>query len=254
MSEATPALETPRAVLRETSIAFGVVTVLAWALTRISAPPFEEYVPLAIAALLLLTAVELAQRRPGGLAAHGLSLAGLLEPASEASRGLGAATELLHALRRTLRPALREAGVGLLIAAVIFPPFVWGFGLWHAPTRAFALAWPDDPLGYLASQLVVIGLPEEAFFRGYLQSRLAKVFSARTRLLGVTLSLGALLAQAALFALIHFVVDLDPQRLAVFFPGLLFGWLRAWRGGIGAAITLHALSNLLSDVLARSWL
>jgi membrane protease YdiL (CAAX protease family) len=184
-----------------------------------------------------------------------LRLAGLLEPAAEQPRGgLAALAELARALVHALGPALREAGVGLLIAALVFPPFVWGFSLWHAPARPFALALPDEPVGYLASQLVVIALPEEAFFRGYVQSRLAVAFAGRRRLLGVTLSPGALVLQALLFAVIHFAVDLDPQRLAVFFPGLLFGWLRAWRGGIGAAITLHALSNLLADVLARSWL
>jgi membrane protease YdiL (CAAX protease family) len=40
----------------------------------------------------------------------------------------------------------------------------------------------------------------------------------------------------------------------VFFPALLFGWVRAWRGGIGAALALHASSNLYSEILARSWL
>ena len=49
-------------------------------------------------------------------------------------------------------------------------------------------------------------------------------------------------------------VDLQPARLAVFFPALLFGWLRALRGGIGAPAALHVLCNLLSDLLARSWL
>jgi membrane protease YdiL (CAAX protease family) len=60
--------------------------------------------------------------------------------------------------------------------------------------------------------------------------------------------------QALLFGLIHVLVDLDPSRMAVFFPGLLFGWLRAWRGGIGAAIVLHAMSNLLSETLSRGWM
>jgi membrane protease YdiL (CAAX protease family) len=57
-----------------------------------------------------------------------------------------------------------------------------------------------------------------------------------------------------LFAAIHFLVEPHPARLAVFFPALLFGWTRAWRGGIGAALVLHAMSNLYSEILARSWL
>ncbi|HJL19019.1 MAG TPA: glutamic-type intramembrane protease, partial [Sandaracinaceae bacterium LLY-WYZ-13_1] len=36
--------------------------------------------------------------------------------------------------------------------------------------------------------------------------------------------------------------------------GLLFGWLRAWRGGIGAAMLLHAMSNVLAEILEEGWL
>jgi membrane protease YdiL (CAAX protease family) len=74
------------------------------------------------------------------------------------------------------------------------------------------------------------------------------------RLLGVTLSMRAWLLQAALFALIHVTVEPFPARLVVFFPALLFGWVRQKRGGIGAALALHAASNLLGDLLARGWL
>jgi hypothetical protein len=40
----------------------------------------------------------------------------------------------------------------------------------------------------------------------------------------------------------------------VFFPALLFGWMREKRGGIGAAVWFHALCNVLSEVLARGYL
>ena len=49
---------------------------------------------------------------------------------------------------------------------------------------------------------------------------------------------------ALLFALTHVVVAPTLPRAVVFFPGLLFGALRVWRGGVGAAIVLHAASNL----------
>ncbi|MFA9409840.1 MAG: myxosortase family intramembrane protease [Deltaproteobacteria bacterium] len=107
---------------------------------------------------------------------------------------------------------------------------------------------------FVVAQLIVIALPEEAFFRGYLQTSLSDLSNRRVRVLGVELAPGAWLLQAALFAVIHFLVDPHPARLAVFFPALLFGWTRAWRGGIGAALALHAMSNLYSEILARSWL
>jgi membrane protease YdiL (CAAX protease family) len=64
----------------------------------------------------------------------------------------------------------------------------------------------------------------------------------------------AWLLQALLFAVLHVAVDYNPARLAVFFPALLFGWLRELRAGIGASILVHAACNLLSDLLIRGWL
>jgi hypothetical protein len=76
----------------------------------------------------------------------------------------------------------------------------------------------------------------------------------RWRVFAVQVAPAAWFLQAALFAGIHFLVEAHPARLAVFFPALLFGWTRAWRGGIGAALALHAASNLYSEILRRSWL
>ena len=44
-----------------------------------------------------------------------------------------------------------------------------------------------------------------------------------------------------------------PTRLAVFFPALLFGWLRARTGGIGASVCFHMLCNVYSQVLGRGY-
>jgi membrane protease YdiL (CAAX protease family) len=131
---------------------------------------------------------------------------------------------------------------------------------------------PEDLLSYLAAQLLVVALPEETLFRGYFQTRLTESFQAvfkpeskpesfqavfkagTVKLLGAAVSLPALVLQALLFAAVHFAADPNPVRLAVFFPALLFGWMRQWRGGVGAAIVFHALCNLLSDILVRGWL
>jgi membrane protease YdiL (CAAX protease family) len=44
-----------------------------------------------------------------------------------------------------------------------------------------------------------------------------------------------------------------PARLAVFFPALLFGWLRARTGGIGASVCFHAICNVYSQLLGRGY-
>ncbi len=242
--------------LRETLLATAAITALTVAVAWLGrAAGFDAYVHVAVGVLFLVGALQLAQRQPDGIARFGLSLGGLLEPPAEAPRGpLGSLLDLLTAVARAIPSGLRELGFAAAVLAVIVPPFIVGFYYWHGPAHPFVLELPRDLPSYLMTQWLIVGLPEEALFRGYIQGRLHDAFSDRVRVLGVELSVRAWLLQAALFALIHFAVEPFPARLAVFFPALLFGWVRGARRGIGASIALHAASNLLGDVLARGWL
>jgi len=56
---------------------------------------------------------------------------------------------------------------------------------------------------------------------------------------------------AALFAACHVIYG-GPVRLIVFFPGLLYGWLRARTGTILVPTFYHAGSNLLMQVMLAS--
>jgi len=211
-----------------------------------------QYVPLVVAAIFLMTSIRLTRSDP---AHYGVALSGLLEPADD-DRPAGplGLFDLGRAIRKALPSAAMELGVAAGIAAVVFPLYALGFYWWHQPTEGFSLTVPPNIASFAASQIIVIALPEEAFFRGYLQTALSDLGQKRCRVLGAELAPGAWALQAILFAAIHFMVDPRPARLAVFFPALLFGWIRSWRGGIGAALTLHAMSNLYSEILARSWL
>jgi membrane protease YdiL (CAAX protease family) len=249
--------ERPRA-LREALAVFGGVGAVTWIASRMEALPLlRNHLHLVVGTLFLLVALRCAERLPGGLPRYGLSLGGLFadETAEPAEAGrFGAVRELAGALIAALPAFFRELAVAVLVCAAIFPPFILGFYLWHAPPRPFVFL-PQRELGsYLMTQVLVVGLPEEAFFRGYLQGRLRDALPGRMRWLRVELSAAAWLLQALLFALLHFVIDWHVARLAVFFPALLFGWLAALRGGIGAAILVHAACNLLSDLLVRGWL
>jgi membrane protease YdiL (CAAX protease family) len=111
---------------------------------------------------------------------------------------------------------------------------------------------PPDVLSLALSQVVVVALPEELFFRGYLYSRLEERWPSRRALVGAPVG-WALVASSVLFGLGHVLVDFDPQRLSVVVPGLAFGWLRARTGSIAAGALFHALCNLLSDTLHTSY-
>jgi membrane protease YdiL (CAAX protease family) len=122
---------------------------------------------------------------------------------------------------------------------------------WGGPGQAH-LVWRSDFLLVALTQLVVVAVPEELFFRGYLLSRLEQRWPPGRRLLGAPVGL-ALLLSSALFALGHVLVDFNPQRLAVFFPGLVFAWMRARTGSLAPAALFHALCNLYSDLLHEAF-
>ncbi len=156
-------------------------------------------------------------------------------------------------LERALRASLTALAWALAFAAVTFVPFYFGWRTWWKPHLHFSLAVsPMTGLSELLGQLVIIALPEEAFYRGYLQSRLDEAFTSRARIFGASVGPGLLVA-SAIFALGHLATIRDPTRLAVFFPALLFGWLRARTGGVGAGIVFHALCNVFSEMLGRAY-
>jgi hypothetical protein len=103
---------------------------------------------------------------------------------------------------------------------------------------------------FLCVHLGLVALPEEWFFRGYLQARLDQRLGTPWRLFGAQLGWGFILASLA-FAVLHPILIPGAHRLLVFFPGLLFGWLRARTGTIGASVVVHAASNLLLAVISR---
>lgn len=100
-------------------------------------------------------------------------------------------------------------------------------------------------------QIFLVALPEELFYRGYLQTRLDGLIGRERRLFGVSVNLHSLVLTSALFAIGHIITIPHPARLAVFFPSLLFGWMRRATGGIAAPIAFHAACNLLVDVISR---
>lgn len=163
-------------------------------------------------------------------------------------RGLDPAAFALNADR----PG-RSVLAALAAAAVVFPPYVLGFWAWASVVDGASPVWGDLPGAtwwprWFLIHLVVIAIPEEAFFRGYVQGRLAPLFARRVRLLGVPFG-GHVVVASALFALVHLVAIPAPFRLAVFVPGLLFGWLRERTRSIVAPALLHAASNVLLAAL-----
>lgn len=170
--------------------------------------------------------------------------------------------------REAARRFFVDLGWGLGVFLLLVPPVVVGFYLmlWIMPELPDWLRWwipyqrtpvapsfrlPDEMLLLVLDQLLVVALPEEVFFRGYVQTRLKEAWGeGKLRILGVRTGAYFWVTQL-LFATAH-LGDLDASRLSVFFPSILFGWLRERTGSIGASVWVHAGSNLLLKVLEAS--
>ena len=218
-----------------------VALVTTLMITALSYGLPEDYAATGVGLCFLLVVHRVVLRDADGATVRrfGIALGGLLEPEP---------IDWRHALRDFTRAVL----AALVVALVVFPPFAAGWFLWYAPKTSFNPPALTDLPHEAMGQLLVIALPEEAFYRGYLQRAFDDAWPPRTRLLGAHLGPGLLLA-SLLFALGHVLTQPYPQRLAVFFPALMFGWLRAKTGGIGASVCLHAMSNLFASYLALSY-
>jgi len=171
---------------------------------------------------------------------HGVQLGGLLlhEPV---------------VIPNVLREGARAAGWALACAILIFGPYYLGWRYWWHPHHAFSLDFkPLDFGNDVLGQLLLVALPEEAFYRGYLQTELDKALPPKLRVLGAKLGPGVLIT-SIIFAIGHYVTVPFPARFAVFFPSLVFGWLRARTGGIGAPLAFHAFCNVFSELLGRAY-
>ena len=152
--------------------------------------------------------------------------------------------------------------LAVLLFAVIAPLFVLGYQAWLGHLLVREPGGPPPgltfhlriPAGYgwsnVVDEIFVTALPEEFFYRGWLQARLKRVWPGGARIAGVVVG-PAFLVVAALFALGHLAI-FQGSRLLVFFPALLFGWLRERTGTIVGSTLFHAACNILSRVVAAS--
>lgn len=226
-------------------------SLLVGVLYRLQGMPFVRNNLHALVAAIFLFLPQLFLRKRGELEAYGLP--------SWPARG-------------KMREALRELGGGLArvlaLVLALWPLFIVGFVLWNRTMcRAWpaivpgscwhlthpSLRWPASFLSLALAQLVVVALPEELFFRGFVQGRLEDALPPTRTLLGAKVG-WAVVIQAALFGLGHFLVTFDPLMLTRFFPGLVFGWLYSRTRSVIPGTVFHAACNLLVEVLASSFL
>ncbi len=164
----------------------------------------------------------------------------------------------------------------LILIAITFPPYIIGYHFFMTHGRELAgivglsalqpylgvyhfephlpkgivgsLAMVGWSLQMVATHTLGVALPEETFYRGYLQPQLEKIWKPARKFFGVPIGRAVLLS-AFLFALGHFLGEWNPLRLGPFFPALIFAWQRNASGTIVGAIGYHAACNVLGEIL-----
>ena len=127
-----------------------------------------------------------------------------------------------------LRFSVKDAATGIIVSAAVLFPF-WYF--FSPPGRPFALL----PVGAVIFQLLGISVPEEVYFRGFLQHRLGN-------------TLRAVLVVSLLFSFMHlpqFIFYGDRYSLLTLFPSLVMGLLYWRTSNILPSAIFHFFSNIV---------
>lgn len=118
------------------------------------------------------------------------------------------------------------------LASLVFllPFIVASIGL------SFSRGFKNLSLSLALYQFLGVALPEELFFRGYIQTEI-KEFTQN--------SWKSIIITSLLFMAVHLFKGITPVNVGVFLPSIIFGYLREETDSILAPILFHALSNII---------
>lgn len=151
---------------------------------------------------------------------------------------------------------LKELRYVAFLSLITFIPYgvIYYLFFSYANSPKLLHFYPTLPVGFgisILTEIFLIALPEEIFYRGFLQTRLLEKWPNKKIVLGIPIGKAVIITNL-FFALGHFVGEYQFYRLLPFFPGLLFSMLRMRSGSITGAVIYHASSNLFSAFLFQS--
>jgi membrane protease YdiL (CAAX protease family) len=130
--------------------------------------------------------------------------------------------------RVKLRFSIKDFFLGLIMSLIILLPYYLVFGGNLKTTTAY----------YIIFQLLSVSLPEEFFFRGFLQDSIGRDFK--------TVLLVSLLFSIAHLPKAFFLSDWI--SLLSFFPSLIMGWLYMKTNNILPGTIFHFFANLIYNL------
>ena len=130
--------------------------------------------------------------------------------------------------------------------------FIPLYHIWHAELAPFIFDWkPHHFKGVVPDQLWMIALyhfffvaiPEEFFYRGYIQTRFNEICHQNWTVFGVKMGPSALWT-GLLFSFGHSIVLFQWWHFAIFFPSLIFSWMREKSSSVLPGAMFHACCNI----------
>ncbi len=137
--------------------------------------------------------------------------------------------------------------IGLVVTAVLllaYTAVIFLYGLYAGKS----LVWNALSVSFLLTQLLLVAVPEEVFFRGYLQNRLGN-------------NIKGIIIVSLLFALGHFItlclggghnISVCSQAILTFFPSLVMGYLYFATKSLWASIIFHFFANIVHIAIGLS--
>ncbi len=140
-----------------------------------------------------------------------------------------------------------------VVFAVVFPGLVIGILLldhYKVPLPMRPIIPEGRLFIWFCYQILFVAIPEEIFFRGYLQSNIIYLLNTVTVKKNGFLEWYGIIICAVVFAVSHAVFLGSAISILTFFPGLIMGWLFFRTNSLLAPILFHIIANIGYGVIA----
>lgn len=149
---------------------------------------------------------------------------------------------------------VRDLLLYIVVSLMVFFPYALGAHFYE--TLLFGKSWQGLKLAgfwlYFFNQIVLVALPEEIFFRGFMEDALTQALPPKSKFLGAPFG-WAMVVNGLIFAFSHSLIAFQWWHFSIFFPSLLFSWLRQKTKTIWVAALFHASCNCVAWLIINSY-
>lgn len=148
---------------------------------------------------------------------------------------------------------LRSFKVFVQLSLIVLPLlmlYAYGFQKIVHNAHGPAVYGPNKFWLFLPYNLFVVSLPEEFFFRGYVQSALNSVYPKNWKVFGVNIGWSCIIT-TLIFAFTHNLILMKWYHFSILFIGIFLAYARERTGTITAPILIHTALNIMIAWMPR---